>query len=84
MSVRNFTTPVATPLVSVGRMTEHTGRFLLMNGTVKSSDVLLGRMVMRDYDQLDTVHPGIGCRRSPFAAPRSRWGGRILFAIFQC
>lgn len=32
MSVRNFTTPIAMPLVSVGRMTEHGGSFRLRNG----------------------------------------------------
>ena len=32
ISVRNLTTPMAMPSVSVGRMIEQTGRFLLMNG----------------------------------------------------
>src|SRR5215471_16033599 len=32
IAVRNFTTPMATPLVSVGRMIEHTGRLRLRKG----------------------------------------------------
>ena len=32
MAVKNFTTPMATPFVSVGRMIEHTGRLRLKNG----------------------------------------------------
>jgi len=33
MSVRNLTTPLAMPLVSVGRMTEHGGSLRLMKRT---------------------------------------------------
>src|SRR5262249_45440861 len=32
MAVKNATTPIATPRVSVGRITEHFGSFRLMNG----------------------------------------------------
>jgi hypothetical protein len=32
MAVKNLTAPVATPVVFVGRITEHTGRLVLMNG----------------------------------------------------
>jgi len=32
MAVRNLTTPMAMPLVSVGRITEHGGSFRLING----------------------------------------------------
>src|SRR3954470_6387226 len=32
IAVRNFTTPIAIPLVSVGRITEHLGSLRLMNG----------------------------------------------------
>src|SRR6516162_1499513 len=32
IAVKNFTTPMATPFVSVGRMIEHTGRLRLRKG----------------------------------------------------
>ncbi len=32
MAVRNFSAPVAAPVVFVGRITEHTGRLVLMKG----------------------------------------------------
>src|SRR5499425_1459820 len=32
IAVKKFTTPIATPFVSVGRMIEHTGRLRLRNG----------------------------------------------------
>ena len=32
MALKNLTAPVATPVVFVGRITEHTGKLVLMNG----------------------------------------------------